>query len=287
MCEFDGFYCEVGAGRSGTNFLGEVLSSHPMLAYWRRPKYIWRHGNAWKSDDCLRPEHARDGVRKFIRRSFHDYMEQAGKRHLLVCTQANTLALEFVNAVFPDGKIIHIMRDGREVSFSQEREWQAHKAYTKSARVTNRLKEVPRLDWPAYLGEFVGNLWHRVKGDKYRYSWGPKPKGWKQQIKAVDKVEYCAWCWRECVSAARRVGSAMPKDRYFEIRFEDLIGEPERVVPELLEFMGLPPAKEVDEFIEKRIDRSRSGHWLKKIPEDDLRRVMPIVGDLCQELGYI
>lgn len=288
MCKIDKFCLEVGAGRSGTNFLGEVLSSHPELAYWRRPKYIWRHGNAWKRDDCLRAEHARPGVQRYIHNRFHEYMKERGKERLLVCTQSNTLALEFVNKVFPDGKIIHIIRDGREVAMSAERiEWRQHASPKGRSIILHRVPEVPKRDLPAYGWEFLANSYKRLVRAQYRYSWGPKIKNWRKLDRSMGKLEFCALTWRECVSAARRVGMSMPKDRYFEIRFEDLICKPEEIIPAMLEFMELPPAKEIDEFIEKRIDRSKAGHWLEKASPEALERVAPYVNDLCKELGYI
>jgi hypothetical protein len=215
-------------------------------------------------------------------------MKEQGKDRLLVCTQANTLASEFVNEVFPDGKIIHIIRDGREVAMSAEQiEWRRHLSPKGRSVILRRVPEVPKTDLPAYAWEFFANLCKRIVWAKYRYSWGPKIKGWKKLDRSMGKLEFCALTWRECVSEARRVGLSMPKDRYYEIRFEDLIRKPEEVVPALLEFMELPPAREVDEFIERRIDRSKAGHWLDKAPKEALDRIAPYVNELCKELGYI
>ncbi|MCA9102831.1 MAG: sulfotransferase [Pirellulales bacterium] len=289
------FTCEVGAARSGTNFLGELLSQHPDLAYWRRPKYVWRHGNAWKSDDCLTADDARPRVKQYIRRRFTEKAQEEGKQHLLVCTQANSLALGFVDAVFPDGKIIHIIRDGREVASSQAKEWEIHSSITKSkgsrppffTLLRQRIGEVPPSDLPAYFGEFAGTVWTMLAGSKYRYSMGPKIHDWRKRKAEMGRLEYTALTWRECVAAAREVGRRLPANRYLEVRFEDVVARPEETVPRLLEFLGLPPAKEVDEFIAKRIDRSTVGKWLDRISDEEMARIMPYVGDLCRDLGYI
>ena len=293
MADLTGFTCEVGAARSGTNFLGELLSQHPDLAYWRRPKYIWRHGNAWKPDDCLTADDATPRIRRFIHKSFGDFLDHSGRKRLLVCTQSNSLGLEFVHAVFPEGKIIHIIRDGREVAPSQEQHWSKHNnlrggEYPSLATVVrNRIREVPLTDIPAYAGEFVGNLYNTVAGKKYRYSMGPKIKDWKRIGRELDRLEYCAVVWRECVTAAREVGKTLPADQYMEVKFEDLVSRPEETVPKLLEFMDLPSATEIDEFIERKLKRTNSGKWLKRLSTEQMDRVMPIVGDLCAELGYV
>ncbi len=288
-----GFACEVGAARSGTNFLGELLSAHPMLAYWRRPKYIWRHGNAWQPDDCLTAERATPRIRRFIRRRFAEYLQVSGRPRLLVCTQANVLALDFVNAVFPEGKILHIIRDGREVAASQKREWELHSTIGGGERIplfqllAMRVKEVPPTDLPAYFGEFAGTMWNWLSGNRYRYSMGPKIKDWRRLTGEMDRLAFCALTWRECVSAARRVGQTMPADRYHEVRFEELMSRPEETVARLLEFLDLPPAQSIDEFVAKKLKRETSGKWLSRLDQEELDTVMPYVGELCQELGYV
>ncbi|MBU0638636.1 MAG: sulfotransferase [Planctomycetes bacterium] len=287
MCEFEQFYCEVGAARSGTNLLGDLLSHHPLLAYWRRPKYIWRHGNAWKPDDCLSAADARPRVKRFIRKRFWRYMNERGKQRLLVCTQANALALDFVNAVFPEGRVIHIIRDGREVAARQNRAWQMPVRSGVESAILRRLPEIPLLDWPAYAGEYLGTLWRRLSRASYRYSVGPKIRNWKKLRRTMDSLEYSALTWRECVGAARRVGRSMPAGRYCEVRFEDLIMHPEQTISRLLAFMGLPPAPEVDDFAAQRVHQTMSGNWFRKLSPEDLGRIMPHLEGLLQEVGYI
>lgn len=289
------FTCEVGAARSGTNFLGELLSQHPLLAYWRRPKYVWRHGNAWKADDCLTPLAATPRVKRYIRGRFADFLRESGRQQLLVCTQANTLALDFVHEIFPEGKIIHIIRDGREVAASQAKEWEIHSSLTQSKGsrppfyqlVWNRVWEVPPSDLPAYFSEFLGTVWTMLAGSKYRYSMGPKIKDWKRLKAEMDRLAFTALTWRECVTAARAVGRRLPPEQYLEVRFEDVVRRPEETVPRLLEFMGLPPAREIDEFVAKKIDRSVAGKWVNRFNDEELAQIMPYVGDLCRELGYL
>jgi hypothetical protein len=289
------FTCEVGAARSGTNFLGELLSRHPDLAYWRRPKYVWRHGNAWKPDDCLKPEDATDKVKRYVRRRFTDRAQAEGKQHLLVCTQANSLALGFVDAMFPEGKIIHIIRDGREVAASQAREWEIHNSLTKSkgsrppffTLVKRRVSEVPPTDLPAYFGEFAGTVWTMLAGSKRRYSMGPKIHDWRKRKAEMGDLEFTALTWQECVSSAREVGRRLPENRYLEVRFEDIVTQPLVTVPRMLDFLGLPPAAEIDDFVANKIDSSPVGKWVERTSDEDMARIMPYVGDLCRDLGYI
>lgn len=285
MEPIDRICVEVGAARSATKFLGRLLSQHPDLAYWRRPKYIWRHGNAWKPDDCLTARDATPRIQRFIRRRFTEYMNQHGKQRLLVTAQSNVLALDFVNEVFPHGRVIHIIRDGREVAGSQRKEWEQHPDF--GSVFKSRLPEVPLTDLPAYAGEFLGSAWRRVLGNKERYSFGPKIRDWRRLSRSMDRLEFCAVCWRECVRAARAMGPRVLGDRYLEVRFEELVTEPEPVVARMLEFMELPPAREVDDFVRDKINRGVAGKWFSRLSEDELQRIVPHMEDLLEELGYI
>jgi hypothetical protein len=290
----DTFVCEVGAARSGTNFLGEVLSQHPQLAYWRRPKYIWRYGNAWKPDDCLTPADARPRVVRYIHKQFGNYLRRSGRERLLVCTQANILSVDFVHAVFPRGKIVHIIRNGREVAASQKEEWTIHNPLLVAKAdkpafyqvVYRRAREVPIMDLPAYFTEFLGTTWTMLRGSKYRYSMGPKIKDWRKLKSEMDRLAFTALTWRECVMAARHAGRKLPAGTYYEIKFEDLVSRPEESLPPLLEFLELPPAKEIDDFIARKVKRDVSGKWLKKLTPEEMAIIDPYVAALCDELGY-
>ena len=55
--------------------------------------------------------------------------------------------------------------------------------------------------------------------------------GWVAAAKAVEK-------WPRYVQAARAVGTKLPPDRYLEIRYEDLVGETEKTLRGLLDWLG-------------------------------------------------
>ena len=126
-----------------------------------------------------------------------------------------------------------------------------------------------------------------LTGSKYRYSMGPKIRDWRQRARGMDRLAFGALTWRECVTAAREVGRRLPASRYYEVKFEDVVSRPDVTIPPLLDFLELPPSREIDEFIAKRVDRSVSGKWLTRLTPDETALIMPIIGDLCRELGYV
>jgi len=62
----------IGAGRSGTNMLRDMLTSLPDFATWDCDEInpIWRHGNIGWPNDEIPPENATTKVDDYIRRAF-------------------------------------------------------------------------------------------------------------------------------------------------------------------------------------------------------------------------
>lgn len=57
--------------------------------------------------------------------------------------------------------------------------------------------------------------------------------GYWSAVKAVEK-------WPRYIRAARAAGSSLPSDRYYEIRYEDIVGQTEPSLRRLLEFLHEP-----------------------------------------------
>jgi len=285
MCELYKPICEVGSARSGTNFLSRIIAQHEDLAFWSIPKYVWRHGNAWVPHDCLTAERARPRVVRYIRRRFARYTAEQGKKRFFETTQQNVLALPFVNAVLPDCKIIHIIRDGRDVASSLHNQWTRKKVPIVTS-LRHRMPSVPLTDWPAYAPEILASLWRRML-NKEMYNFGPKPKNWKALRAQYSMMEYTAITWRECVTAARSFGQSLPPDRYREIRFEDLFTKLDEVIGDLLEFLELPPSDAVMRFCHEKINPEAKGRWQRNMKDEDLEQIVRHAGPLLKELNMI
>lgn len=108
-----------------------------------------------------------------------------------------------------------------------------------------------------------------------------------------------ACLWRTEVTDARALGRRVGPDRYLEVRYEDLVAEPERVLRSICEFAQLPFEPRMLDYAEA-IDVSDKPHqqrllqaptarvrdWRTEMPEEDARAFERIAGDLLAELGY-
>lgn len=107
----------MGCARSGTSILGELLAAHPEVRYKHEAHAIWdRAGLGENESHRLTQTHATPDVQRIIRKKF---AEEQGNAVLFVekCPRS-VLRVPFIREVFPEAKLIHIVRDGRDVACS-------------------------------------------------------------------------------------------------------------------------------------------------------------------------
>ncbi|MEA2520823.1 MAG: hypothetical protein QOI81_469, partial [Actinomycetota bacterium] len=111
-----------------------------------------------------------------------------------------------------------------------------------------------------------------------------------------------AQLWRRRVSIGRTNGAALGTTRYREVRYEDIIAEPEARVSELCAFLDLPFDAAMLHFHERseavlpgKLERWRGlfepikggmRDWRTKMPRPMVRRFEAAAGDLLGDLGY-
>jgi len=107
----------VGCARSGTSILGELIASHPTVKYVFEAHEIWERAGSGEGDSHrLTAAYASPAVIRSIRDWFE--LERGSARLLVEKNPRNSLRIPFLRAVFPEAKIIHIVRDGRDTACS-------------------------------------------------------------------------------------------------------------------------------------------------------------------------
>lgn len=111
----------------------------------------------------------------------------------------------------------------------------------------------------------------------------------------VEELRLCAAYWARRVVAGRRF-AAQP--RYFELRYEDLVQDPEGVLRRVLEFLGLEWSEALlraEDHVgpdphERRargaIDEAAVGIWRERVQPAERPLLCGLIGDLLVELGY-
>ena len=144
----------VGAPRSGTNILRDVLTRVPGLATWPCDEinYVWRYGNRDRPDDELPASAATPSVRRYIRRRFTWVRRRSGSPVVVEKTCATSLRVPFVDAVLPDARYVFIHRDGIDAAASAVQRWNARLDLAYLAR---KARFVPPSDLPHYARRFL------------------------------------------------------------------------------------------------------------------------------------
>ena len=88
------------------------------IAFLGEPSSIWRRGRSHLPHEMYATSAATPQAVSEIRSRFRAVAQETGGSRILEKTPANSLRLGFVLAAFPDARIVHIVRDGRDVAVS-------------------------------------------------------------------------------------------------------------------------------------------------------------------------
>ncbi len=307
----------VGQQKSGTTWLMKTFDSHPEILCrgegrpfgrdWRRERLrrmqrgypptslynaiassedlrYWIERSVWSR--CDDPdEHLINLTRLAVEYFLTQQLLKSGKR--LVGDKTVLLSpeiVEEVGTIFPEARVIHIIRDGRDVAVSTvHHKW--NQAEDRGG--TTRINPEQAAKREAYYEDPQALL---ETGE------GIFPERW---------LENYATKWRANVSKTVRDGPALLGANYREVRYEELLERPEEEVGRLLEFLGADASEqtvrrcvsaasferlaggrergqEAASFFRKGI----AGDWKNVFTEQDKRVFKAAAGDLLIELGY-
>lgn len=276
----------LGAPRSGTTILSDVLGQHRDVAHLIEPRMVWRYGNDRKSD-MLKPEDATPKVMNHIRGKFSEYLQKSGKKHLVEKTPSNSVRPHFVNKVFPDAKYIHIIRNGYDACLATDNFWDLHStgiSNVADGRLRQRLSELNIWRMPYYIPEFIRRIapspLAKLLGPNL---WGPRLPGMPSLLKELGPLAVSCLQWRTCVELSCQFGRTLPSDRYFEIRLEDFSAQSIR---QLISFCDFSEDQSIYEYIENTFDNDRAGARTKAVTKKQVESVSRWIEPTINWLGY-
>jgi len=305
----------VGHGKSGTTWLHMLFFHHPNTAVVAERR-LFEHPDHNRAlfdsllDDAVfdswfrsssfgvtAPE--QEGVRYELSRLMSDYLlyralavRKTAKgfdrtdpishfsEKIALNTEADAnITIETLKRMYPDAKIIHIVRDPRDVAVS---------AMFHSYRNFSEKREK---NW---ITNFVESALAGDSGNILE----------KQAVSAYFKNH--ARAWNRIASIFHTTGKELYADNYLLVRYEDLLEQPMAQVGQLFSFSGLPHgedlvAKIVDKASFKNLSQGRkageqdsasfyrkgvSGDWKNYLTPEASRKVFKDAWELMQQFGY-
>ena len=235
----------MGAHQNESNDSWDILK----LVEYLVSRYYPDYSSLWNSDGA-----ADRNLTHLIREVFASHTEglSPGARWgWKLCETAYILPV--LDFLFPQARYIHLIRDGRDVAFTDH-------------RAPNRPF------WKKIYFNTDGIMaWRGLKFHNRDY--------------AQRSHIYNAMHWANSVAVGRTYG-AMLRERYFEVRYEDLCESFEATATKILRFIDAPNIPETIEKMRPAVYTNSVGKYQGQ-PKEKVREVVEIVKPQLLSLGYL
>jgi len=243
----DRFVFVVGSPRSGTTFLAGAIGSLPGFVDLGEVAPLKA---AVPELATLEPQEAAKRMRRIL--GVARRVGLVGAVRPVEQTPELAHLVRVIPIAFPQARIVHIVRDGRDVVCSLlEKPWL-------------RREQVKTDDAGVAYGSYA-RFW--VESDK------------REEFETASDARRAAWVWRRYVTAARSADVPL-----LEIRYEKMAADPTATAQEIGRYLEAPP-----DALAAALGRAHGasvGRYQTDLSEEQLADVLDEAGDLLRELGY-
>jgi len=238
----------VGSPRSGTTFLAGVIGSLPGFVDLGEVAPLKAAVPELAALETREAAHRLRRILTVARRA-----GLVGSVRAVEQTPEVAHLLRAVPFAYPDAKVVHMIRDGRDVVCSLlEKNW---------------LKP------------------QQTRSDDAGLAYGSYARFWvapdrREEFERASDARRAAWVWRAYLTAVR--GAEVPS---LEIRYERMAESPDEVAAELAAYLEAPDAAVASAL--RNVHAASVGRWQRDLDDAQLADVLAEAGDLLRELGYM
>lgn len=276
----------IGCGRSGTTLLYNMLCCHPELGWFSNYTDRFPRARPVASISLAYPMARRHGWRsRFLPLPSEGYpfwnrlcnLDGLPREDPLIETDVTTGARAQANEV-----IAALLRFQRRPRF-----------INKNTRNTRRLRYVDALlDQPLIINVIRDP--RATVSSLLRVAFWPSISVWSQenvrpgdwQRQGKDPAELAAHLWADDVGRSLDDKRHLPQERYVEIRYESLVGDPAATFADILDRTGLRMTRNVETALESFQVRDANDKFARHLTPAQLDLVDEVAGPLARSIGY-
>lgn len=274
------FVFVVGCPRSGTTLLQRMLDNHPLLAVANDTHFITRAAKRIlrKDPQPLLTAELLEAVKSY-RRFYRMGLDEA---EVANAAEDCPSYAEFVSRLYT------LRGQKKQKQLSGE-------------KTPDYCRKMPVLHTLFPAARFVHIIRDGRNTALSTLNWATASKGpGKWSLWDEDPVGTCAlwWCWQ--AGMGQRDGSVLGADHYLQVRYEDLVAQPEKKLRSIAMFLGIPDSSAMANYhagkTKHEAGLSAKSAWLPPVknlrdwrndmPAEDIDVFEGIAGDLLRENGY-
>lgn len=275
----------IGAARSGTKFVRDTIGLHPQIDVVPYDiNYIWRLGNEKATSDALTVEQATPEVIAQIRQEFAQRFHK-GAPFVIEKTVSNALRVPFINRIFPEAYYLHLVRDGRDVIESVQRQWTAKPDWR---YLVQKALQFPYRKALGYAWSYGVATLQRTFGKQQSQAsvWGPRYPGVDADLQRYDLLEVCALQWHYCVQMASDDLAQLPDTQWQVMRYEALVQDPSAHMVQIASAIGLDPQPFEALDYSEIIAPGNVGKGARRLGADELAQATTHMQASLERYGY-
>ena len=227
----------------------------PGVCTWFEPRTVWTYADPGRRHDHFTHDDVTPKVKRYIRARFLKYQTQHDGQRVMEKTPSNILRATYVHEIFPESKLIFVIREPLAQLSSSEFRW--HNALNRRWMM-HRFMETPKTQLHHSLSRLLVDQFRKKVLRKKRVSiWGVRYPGIYDDKKSLTIEQLIAKQWSEgariCREECAQINERAP-GTVLTMRYEDIVASPRESFARMAQHVGLDVPDSVLDEIEQRAD---------------------------------